>query len=72
METKKVILLRYGELFLKGKNRNLFEKKLIENIKKSLIGVDYKFIRTQNRYYIEDYDADMQQNIIDRDRKSVV
>ena len=66
METKKVILLRYGELFLKGKNRNLFEKKLIENIKKSLIGVDYKFIRTQNRYYIEDYDADMQQNIIDR------
>ncbi len=35
MESKKVILLRYGEIFLKGKNRNLFEKKLIENIKKS-------------------------------------
>ena len=47
MESKKVILLRYGELFLKGKNRNLFEKRLIENIKKALIGVDYKFIRTQ-------------------------
>ena len=30
MEKKKVILLRYGELFLKGKNRNLFEKRLIE------------------------------------------
>ena len=66
MESKKVILLRYGELFLKGKNRNLFEKKLIENIKKSLTGVDYKFIRTQNRYYIEDYDEYDQQNIIDR------
>lgn len=66
MESKKVILLRYGELFLKGKNRNLFEKKLIENIKKSLAGVDYKIIRTQNRYYLEDYDIDMQQNIIDR------
>ena len=28
MEKKKVILLRYGENFLKGKNRNLFEKRL--------------------------------------------
>lgn len=66
MESKKIILLRYGELFLKGKNRNLFEKRLIENIKKSLIGVDYKFIRTQNRYYIEDYDESLQEEIIDR------
>lgn len=28
------ILLRYGELFLKGKNASWFEKKLIENLKK--------------------------------------
>ncbi len=27
------ILLRYGEIFLKGKNRNIFENKLINNIK---------------------------------------
>ncbi len=32
------ILLRYGELFLKGKNRPLFEKKLVENIKKIAVG----------------------------------
>jgi len=49
MEKKKVILLRYGELFLKGKNRTLFEKRLIENIKKVLTDIEYKFIRTQNR-----------------------
>ena len=66
MESKKVILLRYGEIFLKGKNRNLFEKKLIENIKKSLTGVNYTFIRTQNRYYIEDYEECLQEEIIDR------
>lgn len=69
MEEKKVILLRYGEIFLKGKNRNLFERRLIENIKKALTGIEYKFIRTQNRYYIEDYDGDVQDEIISRVRK---
>jgi len=28
------ILLRYGEIFLKGKNKNVFENKLVSNIKK--------------------------------------
>jgi tRNA uracil 4-sulfurtransferase len=32
------ILLRYGELFLKGRNQRFFEKKLIENIK-ALLGI---------------------------------
>ncbi len=69
MEKKKVILLRYGELFLKGKNRNLFEKILIENIKKVLTDIEYKFIRTQNRYYIEDFDESLQDEIVERVRK---
>jgi len=33
------ILLRYGEIFLKGKNKNMFENKLISNIK-LISGVD--------------------------------
>lgn len=69
MEKKKVILLRYGELFLKGKNRNLFEKRLIENIKKVLTDIEYKFIRTKNRYYIEDFDESLQDEIVERVRK---
>ena len=66
MEKKKVVLLRYGEIFLKGKNRNLFEKRLIENIKKVLTGIEYKFIRTQNRYYIEDFAENLQDEIVER------
>jgi len=31
---KKVILIRFGELFLKGKNKHVFEKMLLNNIKK--------------------------------------
>lgn len=45
------ILLRVGEIFLKGRNRNHFEKKLIENIK-TIAGVKVKKLRFR---YITDY-----------------
>ena len=32
---KKVILVRFGEIFLKGKNKHIFEKLLIHNILES-------------------------------------
>lgn len=53
----KVILVRYGEIILKGLNRPAFEEKLMGNIKKSLYGlgkVDIK--RSQARIYIEPQD----------------
>lgn len=66
---EKVILIRYGELFLKGKNKNYFEKALINNIKNSLLGLEYQFIKTQNRYYIESYDEMLQNEFISRLKK---
>lgn len=63
---KKVLLLRCGEIFLKGKNKAFFENKLIENIKKALEGLEYTFIRTQNRYYVEDYEEWLQDEFVDR------
>lgn len=60
---KKVILVRYGEIILKGLNRPVFEDKLINNIKKSLAGLGKtNIVRSQARIYIEplteDYDFD--------------
>ena len=37
---EKVILLRYGEIYLKGRNRGYFERLLLANCKKAL--KDYK------------------------------
>lgn len=54
---KKIILVRYGEIILKGLNRPVFEEKLMGNIKKSLYGlgkVDVK--RSQARIYVEPYE----------------
>ena len=57
-DMQKVILLRFGEIFLKGKNKSYFEKLLIDNIKSSLSGLEYRFVKTHNRYYVEDFDGD--------------
>jgi tRNA uracil 4-sulfurtransferase len=58
---KNVILVRYGEIILKGLNRPVLEDKLINNIKKSIQHLGkVSIIRSQARIYIEpeneDYD----------------
>lgn len=51
---KKVILVRYGEIILKGLNRPVFEEKLMKNIKRTLYGMGRINIqRSQARIYIE-------------------
>ncbi|WP_227936585.1 tRNA uracil 4-sulfurtransferase ThiI [Alkalihalobacillus deserti] len=48
------ILIRFGELALKGKNRSVFEKRLLENIKMSLKSVpNLQIKRTFGRIMIE-------------------
>ncbi|HOP99443.1 MAG TPA: tRNA uracil 4-sulfurtransferase ThiI [Acetivibrio clariflavus] len=54
---KKVILVRYGEILLKGLNRPLFEKKLIDNIKRAIYKLGkVEVSRSQARIYIEPQD----------------
>ncbi|MDP4092767.1 MAG: tRNA uracil 4-sulfurtransferase ThiI [Bacillota bacterium] len=60
---KKIILVRYGEIILKGLNRPVFEEKLISNIKKSIYTLGkVEVLKSQARIYIEptqeDYDFD--------------
>lgn len=62
----KVVLLRYGEIFLKGRNKSYFEKLLIDNIKAKLKGIDCEFVITQNRYYIENYEESLTSEIVRR------
>jgi thiamine biosynthesis protein ThiI len=49
------ILIHYGELALKGKNRHLFEKRLIENIKKVASG---RVLRLHGRIVVESEDIE--------------
>lgn len=58
---KKVLLIKYGEIALRGKNRGLFEKKLIQAIRKNLVDVkgDYYVIKEQGRLILENLDGDI-------------
>ncbi len=63
------ILIRYGELSLKGKNRNTFIKQLYENIKKATKGFPTLEIeRRHDRMYIylHDEDADKVKEVISK------
>lgn len=66
---EKVIIIRYGEIFLKGKNRDYFESLLIKNIKHSLGDLKFDFKRSQGRYFVENYDVDDEDEIVDRLKK---
>ena len=50
---EKVLLLRFGEIYLKGKNKATFEKQLTDNIKASLRGIPCRLGRLHGRYLIE-------------------
>ena len=66
---EKVIIIRYGEIFLKGKNRDYFESLLIKNIKQALSGLKFDFTRSQGRYFIENFDVDDEPEFVDRLKK---
>lgn len=58
-----VILIRYGELFLKGHNRKFFETTLQKNIANSLKGLQFNLKKISGRFEISEYD-EMQEKLI--------
>ena len=50
------IVIRFGEIHLKGKHRGFFEKLLKENIKKTLKDFNFTFTAMRSRYLIENFD----------------
>ena len=55
---KKEILIRFGDLMLKGKNQNVFVKSIRKLIKDKLRDLDINIINTYNRVYLELNDVD--------------
>jgi len=66
---EKVIIIRYSELHLKGKNRGYFERVLITNIEKALRGLKHELKRQSGRYLIENFDEFEEDKIVSRLKK---
>jgi len=62
------ILVRYGELTTKGKNRKMFINTLTKNVKRKLSDLEVKVTQTRDRMYI-DFEEKDQDEIINRMQK---
>ena len=55
---KKVVIIRYSEIHLKGKNKGYFERLLGDNIKHALKDLNFTYVKIPARYLIEDFSDD--------------
>ncbi len=55
---EKVIIIRYSEIHLKGKNRGYFERVFAANMEKSLKGIRHEIRRRSGRYLVENFNAE--------------
>ena len=55
---KKVIIIRYGEIWLKGKNRGFFERALEDNIRRAIVGFSCEFVKQNGRYLVQNFYED--------------
>ena len=61
----KVVIIRYGEIHLKGNNKEFFESVLVSNIKRVLADYKYEFSRSNARYIIRKFDETRLDEIVD-------
>ena len=62
----KVIIVRYSEIHLKGKNRGYFERVFGINMERSLKGIKHEIRRRSGRYLVECFDDDQTDIILER------
>lgn len=63
---EKVIIIRYAEIHLKGKNRGWFEKVFAVNIEKNLKGIRHELRRLSGRYLVENFNEEDTDTVVNR------
>lgn len=61
---EKLLLIRYGEIFLKGKNRSFFENMLKDNIKNALLDFNVEVYKIPGRMIVSGYEHEDENKII--------
>lgn len=66
---KKVIIIRYSEIYLKGKNRGFFERAFEMNLRRAIEGFDAELIKNSGRYLVQNFPDDQTDEIIEKLKK---
>ena len=52
---REILLVRFGEVFLKGQNRPFFMKKLMDHIRQAVRPVNGRVWMSEGRFYVSDF-----------------
>lgn len=63
---EKVVIVRYCEIHLKGKNRGYFEKVFMANLEKALTGIRHEIHKPSGRYIVDNFDPEQTDEILER------
>lgn len=66
MGIENVVVIRYSEIFLKGKNFAFFEKKLFDNIIEKLQDIDCEVVKMNKRFFVQKFEQKNLKKIIER------
>ncbi len=66
---KKVIIIRYAEIYLKGKNRGFFERAFENNLAQALSGFSHTFFKQSGRYLVKDFFEEDAEAIVEKLQK---
>lgn len=63
---EKIIIIRYSELHLKGKNRGYFERLFTSNLERAMRGIKHELKRTSGRYLVENFEEEDAEELLTR------
>ena len=66
---KKVIIIRYAEIYLKGKNRGYFERAFEANLRRAIQDVAHEFTKQSGRYLIRNFAEEETETLLERLKK---
>ena len=61
---KKVIIIRYSEIYLKGKNRGFFERAFETNLRRAVKDLNCELIKQSGRYLVQDFQEEETDEIV--------
>ncbi len=66
---KKVIIIRYAEIYLKGKNRGFFERAFENNLTKAIQNFDCELVKNSGRYLVQGFADEDSDALIEKLKK---
>ena len=66
---EKVIIIRYSEIYLKGKNRGFFERVFEDNLRNAIREFDLELVKQFGRYLVQKFAEEDAEQIVEKLKK---